>query len=258
MGVLDKIMATTLGIGGTKIDTIVHTKNIMPGKRIEGICKIKGGKVEQYIKDITIGVYTNYKQEVDDKKVNKTQRIQESEIKIDKTIQPEELYEIPFSFILYKRVPITKHKSKVWLSTYMDIQGAIDTSDRDYINVEPNEYMVNVLNAISELGFHLREVENEHCPARLIKYNFVQEFEFMPLGGYFRNRLDELELVFVPTNTHVDLVLEVDRKVRGIKSFMSEYMGMDETKLRIRLENYKKYTSDEIKYEIERLLRMYS
>lgn len=33
---------------------------------------------------------------------------------------------------------------------------------------------------------------------------------------------------------------------------------MDETKLRIRLENSRKYTSDEIKYEIERLLRMYS
>jgi len=112
MGIFDKMMATTLGIGGTKIDTIVHTKNIMPGKRIEGICKIKGGKVEQYIKDITIGVYTNYKQEVDDKTVNKTQRIQESEIKIDKTIQPEELHEVPFSFILYKRVPITKPNQK--------------------------------------------------------------------------------------------------------------------------------------------------
>ena len=80
----------------------------------------------------------------------------------------------------------------------------------------------------------------------------------MPLGGYFKNRLDELELVFVPTNTHVDLVLEVDRKVRGMKSFISESMGMDETKLRMRLENSRKYTIDEIKHEIERLLRMYS
>ena len=30
-------MAEALGIGGAKIDTIVHTKNIVPGKRIEGI-----------------------------------------------------------------------------------------------------------------------------------------------------------------------------------------------------------------------------
>lgn len=52
MGIFNKVMASTLGIGGAKIDTIVHTKNIVPGKRIEGICKIKGGSIEQYINDI--------------------------------------------------------------------------------------------------------------------------------------------------------------------------------------------------------------
>lgn len=67
MSKFNKFMASALGVGAAKVNTIVHTKNIMPGKRIEGICKIKGGKVEQYIDQITIGVFTNYKKEVNDK-----------------------------------------------------------------------------------------------------------------------------------------------------------------------------------------------
>lgn len=258
MGIFNKVMASALGIGGAKIDTIVHTKNIVPGKRIEGICKIKGGNIEQYINDISIGVYTSYEQEVDDKTISKVQRIQEHIIKIDKNILPDEIHEVKFSFILYKRVPVTMHKSKVWLSTYLDIKSGKDTSDRDYINVGFNDYMQNVVDAISELGFSLREVENEYCKSKLNGFNFVQEFEFVPIRGSFRNRLDELELVFIPTNTHVDILLEADRKARGLMSLISESMGLDESKLRIRLENSRKYSVDEIKNEIERLLKKYS
>lgn len=31
MGIFDKVMASTFGLDGAKIDTIIHTKNIMPG-----------------------------------------------------------------------------------------------------------------------------------------------------------------------------------------------------------------------------------
>lgn len=61
MGILKKVMVSTLGLGAAKIDTIIHTKNIIPGDRIEGICKVKGGKIEQYINGISICVYTSYK-----------------------------------------------------------------------------------------------------------------------------------------------------------------------------------------------------
>ena len=56
----------------------------------------------------------------------------------------------------------------------------------------------------------------------------------------------------------MDILLEVDRKVRGLMSFISEALELDETKLRIRLENSRKYSFDEIKNEIERLLKIYS
>ena len=258
MGILKKVMVSTLGLGAAKIDTIIHTKNIIPGDRIEGICKVKGGKIEQYINGISICVYTSYKKEANDTTIQVEQRIQEHIIKMDKTILPDEEYEVDFNFTLDKRVPVTIHKSKVWISTYLDIKGGINKSDRDYIKVGTEDCVQNVINAILDLGFSLREVENEHCKAKVSGFNFVQEFEFVPTKGKFRGKLDELELVFIHTNTHMDILLEVDRKVRGLMSFISEALELDETKLRIRLENSRKYSFDEIKNEIERLLKIYS
>ena len=258
MSKFNKFMASALGVGAAKINTIVHTKNIMPGKRIEGICKIKGGKVEQYIDQITIGVFTNYKKEVNDKVIQEYQKIHSHTIKVDRNVLPNEEFEVNFSFILYKRVPVTKQKCEVWLSTGLGITNGIDSTDRDYINVDYNEYMKNTVDAIGELGFSLREVENEYCKARLNNLNFVQEFEFVPTRGVYRGRLDELEVVFIPTNTHVDILLQVDRKVRGLMSFISESIGADETNLRIRMENSRKFTKEEIKREIETVLRKYS
>ena len=258
MSIFNKIMASGFGLGAAKIDTIIHTKNMVPGGIIEGVCKVKGGKIEQYINNISIGVYTSYKKEVNDKTINEVQRIQEHIIQVNQTILPHEVYEFNFRFILYKRVPVTIHKSKVWTSTWLDIKGGIDKSDIDYINVGFNDYMQNVVDAILDLGFSLREVENEYCKARLNGFKFIQEFEFVPTRGQFRGKLDELELVFIPTNTHVDILLEIDRKARNFTSFLSESMGLDETKVRIRLENSKKYSSYEIKNEIERLLKIYS
>ena len=258
MSIFNKVMASAFGVGAAKIDTIVNTKNLMPGSKIEGVCKINGGKIEQYINDITIGVYTSYKKDVNDKTVTEIERIQEHTININKQIFPGESYEVNFSFILYKRVPVTIHKSKVWLSTNLDIEAGVDCADRDYLKIDCNEYMENTINAISNLGFNLREVENEYCSKRLNGLKFVQEFEFVPTLGRFRGRLDELELVFIPTNTHVDILLEVDRKARGLMSFISESLDLDETKLKIRLENSRKYSYAEIKSIIEELLIKHS
>ncbi|MGL5329432.1 MAG: sporulation protein [Peptostreptococcaceae bacterium] len=258
MSLFKKVMASALGVGAAKIDTKVHTRNLMPGHKIEGVCEIVGGSVEQYINEIVISVYTDYKREKDDTTITEYQCIQEHVIKIDKNILPGENCEIPFSFILYKRVPVTKHKSKVWLSTRLDIESGVDKSDRDYLDIDYNDLMRDTITAIGELGFSLREVENEYSRARVNGFKFVQEFEFVPRAGSYRGRLDELELVFVHTNTHTDLLLQVDRKVRGLMSFISESMGLDESNLRIRLENSHRYSKEEIKYKIEDLLRQYS
>lgn len=258
MGIFNKVMASALGVGATKIDTIVHTRNIMPGYEIQGICKIYGGKIEQYIREIAIKVYTSYEKEINDKSINVNECIQTYKLRVDKNISPKEVHEVDFSFTLSNKVPVTLQKSKVWLSTNLDIENGIDSSDKDYLKVDYTDCMRNVIDAIMELGFSLKEVENEYSKTKLNGFNFVQEFEFVPNVGEFRGKLDELELVFLPTDYYVELAFQVDRKVRGIKSFFSECVGLDETNVRIRLENSKDYSRDELIYEIGNLIRKYS
>lgn len=257
MGVFDKVMASAFGVGATKIDTVVNSRNLMPGGRIQGVCKIYGGKVEQYINKIAINVFTSYTKESDDSVISESECIQTHYLKIEKTINPKETYEVDFSFILDRRVPVTMHKSQVWLSTRLDIESGIDSSDRDYLNIGYNDYMGNVIDAVIGLGFSIREIENEYCRAKLNGLKFVQEFEFVPTRGYFRGRLDELELVFISENQSVDILLQIDRKVRGFTSFLSESMGLDETNLRFTIEDPSNWTVGELKSEIENIISQY-
>lgn len=258
MGVFDKVMASAFGVGSTKVDTVVNRRSLMPGARIQGVCKIYGGKIEQYINKIAINVFTNYEKESGDSVTTESECIQTHYLEIEQTINANEMYEVDFSFILDKRVPVTAHKSKVWLSTRLDIENGVDSSDRDYLNIGCNDYMENIIYAIEMLGFSIREIENEYCRSKLNGLKFVQEFEFVPTRGYFRGRLDELELVFIPEHESVDIILQIDRKVRGFSSFLSESMGLDETNLRFTIEDPSSWSVEQIKAEIEDVIRQYA
>ncbi|MNH31651.1 Sporulation-control protein spo0M [compost metagenome] len=56
---------------------------------------------------------------------------------------------------------------------------------------------------------------------------FVQEFEFVPVSQ-FRGQLDELEIIFYPDDNGVELLLQIDRKSRGLAGLFSEAMDTDE------------------------------
>lgn len=60
----------------------------------------------------------------------------------------------------------------------------------------------------------------------------MQEFVFAPTGP-FRGHLDELEVVFLSQAEHsVELLLQIDRKVKGLGSLFAEALDMDESFVR--------------------------
>jgi len=150
-------------------------------------------------------------------------------------IKENETKELPFSFRLPLETPLSMGRTKVWVNTGLDIKSAVDPTDKDYLSVVPNPVMDGIFNAVSELGFRLREAECEQAPRHLRRnLPYVQEFEFVPVSGPFRGRLDELELVFYPNNENeIEVMMQVDRRARGLGSFLSEAMGMDETFVRM-------------------------
>ncbi|MDR6122734.1 sporulation-control protein [Bacillus sp. SLBN-46] len=238
MSFFDKVFAS-VGIGAASVDTKLEKDTYMPGETVQGVVEIKGGKVEQQIDEIYLSLNTTYLKESDDRKYNVTATIDRFRLTTPFTTRSNERKEIPFTFQLPYDTPLSIGRSKVWVTTGLDIKGGVDPSDKDYLKVIPNQLMSAVFNAVDNLGFRIREADCEEAPRRLRgRLPFVQEFEFVPTSGLFRGKLDELEVVFLSSgNGTLDLMFQVDRRAKGLSGLFSEAMGMDETNVRLTVSN---------------------
>ncbi|WP_423798846.1 sporulation protein [Neobacillus sp. SAB-20_R2A] len=238
MSLFNKMFAS-VGIGAATVDTKLEKDTYMPGETVKGVVEIKGGKVDQQIDEIYLALNTTYLKESDDRKYTVTATIDRFRITTPFKINVNEKREIPFTFQLPYDTPLSIGRSKVWVSTGLDIKGAVDPGDKDYLKVVPNQLMSAVFDAVDSLGFRIREADCEEAPRRLRgRLPFVQEFEFVPVSGSFRGRLDELEVVFFPAgNGGLDLMFQVDRKARGLSGLFSEALGTDETNVRMTVTN---------------------
>ena len=233
-----KILAS-VGIGNAKVDTKLTRSIYTAGDVVEGVVEIRGGNTAQQIDAIYVTVYTSYIKEVDDKKVQDEAAVARYEVGTGFTINDNELKEIPFRFNLPYSTPMSVGKTKVWIQTELDIKMAVDPNDRDYIEVRPTSLAAEIIYATKQLGFRQRSAECEKAPFSLrAPHPFVQEFEFSPTGQY-RNYLDELEIIFVNQSASgVDLLIQVDRKVRGLGSLFSEALNLDESFIRLTIGNH--------------------
>lgn len=238
MSFFNKVFAS-VGIGSAAVDTKLERDTYMPGETVKGVVEIKGGKVEQQVDEIYLTLNTTYLKESDDKKYTVTAAIERFRLTTPFVIRANEKKDIPFTFQLPFDTPLSIGRSKIWVTTGLDIKGGVDPSDKDYLKVVPNPLMSEVFNAIDNLGFRIREADCEEAPRRLRgRLPFVQEFEFVPTSGQFRGRLDELEVVFFPTgNDSLDIMFQVDRRARGLSGLFSEAIGADETNVRLSVSN---------------------
>jgi sporulation-control protein len=238
MSFFNKVFAS-VGIGSAAVDTKLEKDTYMPGETVNGVVEIKGGKIDQQVDEIYLTLNTTYLRESDDKKYTVTAAIEKFRLTTPFVIRANEKKDIPFSFQLPLDTPLSIGRSKIWVTTGLDIKGGVDPSDKDYLKVVPNSLMSAVFNAIDNLGFRIREADCEEAPRRLRgRLPFVQEFEFVPTAGLFRGRLDELEVVFFPSgNGMLDIMFQVDRRARGLAGLFSEAMGADETNVRLSVSN---------------------
>jgi sporulation-control protein len=238
MSFFNKVFAS-VGIGSAAVDTKLEKDTYMPGETVNGVVEIKGGKVEQQVDEIYLTLNTTYLRESDDKKYTVTAAIDRFRVTTPFVVRPNEKKDIPFSFQLPFDSPLSIGRSKVWVTTGLDIKGGVDPSDKDYLKVVPNPLMSAVFTAIEHLGFRIREADCEEAPRRLRgRLPFFQEFEFVPTSGVFRGKLDELEVVFFPSgNGNLDIMFQVDRRANGLAGLFSEAIGADETNVRLSVTN---------------------
>ncbi|AZU63025.1 sporulation protein [Neobacillus mesonae] len=234
MTFFNKVFAS-VGIGAATVDTKLEKETYMPGETVKGIVEIRGGKIDQQIDEIYLSLNTTYLRESDDRKYSVNTTIDRFRLTTPFQIGKNERTDIPFTFQLPFDTPLSIGRSKVWVTTDLDIKGGVDPSDKDYIKVVPNSLMTAIFNAIDTLGFRIREADCEEAPRRMRgRLPFVQEFEFVPVSGPFRGRLDELEVVFFPSaHGGLEIMFQVDRKARGLAGLFSEALGTDETNVRL-------------------------
>lgn len=243
MSFLSKALSK-VGIGAAKVDAVLDTSSLSPGELMTGVINIEGGKVEQQINKLDLDVYCNYFVEIEtenDEGEEETS-IEEHHCKINSwtiedsfTIAAGEQKQIPFEFELSHQAPISVGHSTTYLKTNLDIDFALDKSDKDYINVVASPMQSEVFHALEDLGFELVEAECEGYNNHPDDLPFIQEFEFKARGGDFRGRLNELEMVMFAFNDTLILKLEVDRKTKGISGFFAKAFGREEVDVNIEL-----------------------
>ena len=138
---------------------------------------------------------------------------------------------MPFSIPVPLNTPVSIGKSQVWVQTGLDIKSAVDPQDRDPLEVRAHPLVDGFVVSAQRLGFRLYQVDCEKSDFRNAGNGlpFVQEFEFKTVGGEFHGRLDELEAVFLLSDAGARVMLQIDRRARGLASMLSESMGMDES-----------------------------
>ncbi len=219
-----KKMLAAVGIGGAKVDTVLHTEHLLPGQPFSATVHIKGGQVEQTITGLDLALKTQVKEtiEVDDeeREVMRSMVLATWRVAHELTLESEQTLTIPFEGVLPQETPMTvlpaKHNlSKVWLETGLDISSALDAKDKDYLHVVPNDAVNTALIAMDELGFKFvkADVEKGYLSTSVYQTQSgcYQELEFKPSGfGLFST--EEVELSFVMAEDETLMVLEVDRR----------------------------------------------
>ncbi|WLD93221.1 sporulation protein [Alkalihalobacillus sp. AL-G] len=251
-------MLASVGIGSAVVDTKLEGNTFYAGETIEGVVEIKGGKVDQHIDEINLYLMTQYVREVDDRKVTQSHTLDSFQVAQDITVSEGEQKKIPFKLPLPLDVPVTIGKTPVWLKTGLDIKQAVDPKDEDYITIKPTELSEKVLDAIEQLGFRLRKSSCVHVKRHLQNNRpFVQEFEFIPTSGPFNRDLDELEVVFFPEQDRVRLMIEVDKRGKGLFGLLEEALDVDEQKSMLTITRAEVSDTGSLQRTLENHIRRY-
>ncbi|CAJ1001746.1 MULTISPECIES: sporulation protein [Bacillales] len=254
MSMFKKLLAS-VGIGSAQVDARLEQDSLMPGDMVRGEIHIAGGDVAQEIDDIYMYVVTHYEREVNDSKVKEECILVKHRLSERFTLLPKERRVLPFAFQLPYETPLTIGRQPVYLRTGLDIKNAIDPADSDFIEVRPHPLMAKVLDAIQRIGFQLYKVDCEYNRYLGRRYPFVQEFEFRPIGPY-RSRLEELEAVFHLRDGELEVLLELDKRARGLLGALEEAFNLDERYARFRLtEADLNRPTDMIADQIEEIIR---
>ncbi|WP_245588565.1 sporulation protein [Deinococcus pimensis] len=207
-------MLASVGIGAARVDTRLDRTEVRLGENLRGHVLIEGGNVAQTIEYVALHVMTRVKHD----EHHDNESALEFRLGGPVDVRPGERVELPFDVTVPYHAPLSLPGTDVWLHTGASVSG-VDPTDQDRLVILPNAPVEALLRGAERLGLRLRrsEVERAHGWGR----GLVQELEFHPPYGF---GVTEVEMVLFPGRDHVEVILEVDRRARGVASlFVGEF-----------------------------------
>lgn len=118
-----------LGIGSAQINLIMQKKMYKLGDSVHGYFSIKGGSIEQQIKRIDCDLVVN------DQTAHIEKVIDSTTILTSIRIQPEELYEVPFTFQLPVSGPVSTEEVSYHFKTGLTFDKGVGSRNQDIIQI---------------------------------------------------------------------------------------------------------------------------
>ena len=207
---------TRIGIGSATIDLIPDNTTARLGGQIDSSLELEGGSSLQTAEDIEIALITQYKAEgAEGNSFWKQYGLWAMEFEEQLVVRPDDDRTVDVPPIQVPRsTPVTMDDTSVWIQSALDINWAVDPSDVDQIEVQPNALLQAVLDALEEhLDLRLLTVENVESKTPMSPHPFVQQFTFDGGDGPFAGALDRLDVAPVQTEDEDGLILlfQVDR-----------------------------------------------
>lgn len=189
-----------IGIGGAAVDTILPDTDLVPGETVTLTIELEGGDADHEIQGISLTLLTDV--EGEDHTL--------AEYRLDEpfVLAAGESQTRTADITLPRSTPVTLGAQAVWLETGLEIDWAVDPTDRDAVAVVPDDHLAALFEALEELGF-AREAVGTARTDWLDSRAFVQTFAFAPDPEQWPD-LDGVTLMPVLRGEDVRVFLEID------------------------------------------------
>ncbi|MEV0436727.1 sporulation protein [Nocardia sp. NPDC050413] len=212
-----KQMLAAAGVGGAEVDTELFTPGVQPGGLVEGVIRLRGGRVDQAVGQVAVEFITRVEREYSDGEERVAdQAFGRVAVTGPFTLGAGRIAEFRFAAPVPLETPITFFDghhlpgAAVALRTVVDLHGAVDSTDTDPIGIGALPAQHVVLDAVRRMGFPLLRTDVEagrvnRTPQRL---PFYQELEFGRSPHF--PRVNQLEVTFIAAEQGMAVVLEAD------------------------------------------------
>ncbi|WP_298441224.1 sporulation protein [uncultured Ferrimonas sp.] len=198
MSWIGKVMST-IGINGTRVDTLLEQQQHQPGEPLHAKVQINGGNRAAKVDAVKFSVWTQAQSQPP---VQIAHCVIAEQLRIDANSEQR----LPVQLSLPDFTPLSLGGVSTWLQTELDIPLAPDPQDTDAIEIVATEEQQQVFALMQELGYQLDHTELEPLPQQSrYQVPFLQQFHFHPqAGSHYHSRL---QIAWEPNNSEFELLI---------------------------------------------------